>query len=174
MRFVRFSALLAVLCCFFVVPTVQVFGQDGGNATTPALVEEASGAAEDAAASGTEEAEAASAGAPALSDEPTAAEVGAFGNALRSAIQAKAWPVVVGLGLIALVYVLRRFDIEDRVGTKLLPWAVLGLSVGGNLGAALAAGVDVTDALWTSGYAAGIAMAGWDLSSMFRKETEAA
>ena len=91
---------------------------------------------------------------------------------LRAAIESKQWPVVIGILLTGIVYILRRVGLEERVNTKALPWITLVLATSANIGAALAAGIAVVDTLWTAVYTASIAMASWDLSAIFASDAD--
>jgi hypothetical protein len=93
-------------------------------------------------------------------------------GALRAAIESKQWPVVIGILLTGIVYILRRVGLEERVNAKALPWITLVLATSANIGAALAAGIAVVDTLWTALYTASIAMASWDLSAIFASDAD--
>ena len=115
--------------------------------------------------------------APAAAEEAAASDEGAEGDAvpatldeaaetvslLVKAVQDKNWVLAVGFLMMLLVFVANKFGLKDKVGTKALPWVVLGLSVASVSGAALASGLAVADSL-VQGVLAGVAaIGGWEL-----------
>ena len=92
-------------------------------------------------------------------------------SALRDAIESRQWPLVIGLLLTGVVYILRRAGIESIVSSKALPWLTLSLATSSQIGISLSSGIAWQDAIWTAIYTAGSAIMAWDLSGLFRGET---
>jgi len=90
-------------------------------------------------------------------------EAGVLVGMLLDAISAKSWPVVAGLIMLLLVYLLRKVGLDDLVGAKLVPWVALGMALISTVGTGLVAGVSIADAL-VQGVLAGVtAIGGWEL-----------
>ena len=65
--------------------------------------------------------------------------------------------------MMLLVFVANKFGLKDKVGSKAVPWVVMGLSVASVSGAALASGLAVAESL-VQGVLAGVAaIGGWEL-----------
>jgi len=88
---------------------------------------------------------------------------------LVQAINNKAWPVVVGLALVLVVFVLRKFGAASQLPAKWTPWLTLLLAVAATVGTALGAGVDLIDALYQGLVTGVMAMGAWDLTKVWRK-----
>jgi len=83
-------------------------------------------------------------------------------SALVNAVESKNWPVAAGVFFMLLTFLANKFGLKDKVGAAKLPWAVMGLSIIGTLGIALAGGVAVPTAL-VQGLTAGLAAIGsWE------------
>ena len=82
---------------------------------------------------------------------------------LVKAVQDKNWALAVGFLMMLLVFVANKFGLKDKVGSKALPWVVMGLSVASVSGGALVAGVAVPEVI-VQGILAGVAaIGGWEL-----------
>lgn len=83
-------------------------------------------------------------------------------SALVNAVESKNWPVAAGVFFMLLTFLANKFGLKDKVGAAKLPWAVMGLSIIGTLGIALAGGVAIPTAL-VQGLTAGLAAIGsWE------------
>jgi hypothetical protein len=79
------------------------------------------------------------------------------------AVQDKNWALAVGFLMMLLVFIANKFGLKNKVGSKALPWVVMGLSVASVSGAALSAGLAIPDAV-VQGILAGVAaIGGWEL-----------
>jgi len=130
------------------------------DAETPPAAEEA----EEAASPETEEVEEVAEDATELVEDVIAAA------------ESGQWPIAIGLILIAVVAVLRKVGIEDKLpkGSKSLPWVTLGLAAAASIGAALLGQMEWSAVITTTATSAGVAMGGWDLSKLFKKAQEKA
>ncbi len=82
---------------------------------------------------------------------------------LVKAVQDKNWALAVGFLMMLLVFIANKFGLKNKVGSKGVPWVVMGLSVASVAGAALTAGLAVPEAL-VQGVLAGVAaIGGWEL-----------
>ena len=79
------------------------------------------------------------------------------------AVQDKNWALAVGFLMMLLVFIANKFGLKNKVGSKALPWVVMGLSVASVSGAALSAGLAIPEAV-VQGILAGVAaIGGWEL-----------
>ena len=82
---------------------------------------------------------------------------------LLKAVQDKNWSLAIGLLMMLLVFGANKFGLKDKIGSKAVPWAVMGLSVLSVCGVGLASGVAISEAL-IQGVLAGVAaIGGWEL-----------
>ena len=82
---------------------------------------------------------------------------------LVKAVQDKNWSLAVGFLMMLLVFVANKFGLKDKVGSKAIPWVVMGLSIASVSGAALASSIALPEAL-VQGVLAGVAaIGGWEL-----------
>ena len=118
-------------------------------------------AADDAAAPAAEDAKADDAKAD---DAPqTLDEAADTVSLLVKAVQDKNWALAVGFLMMLLVFIANKFGLKNKVGSKGVPWVVMGLSVASVAGAALTAGLAIPEAL-VQGVLAGVAaIGGWEL-----------
>jgi hypothetical protein len=88
-----------------------------------------------------------------------------------AATRAHAWPIVIGIFLVAIVAVLRKIGIEATLpkGSKALPWLTLALAAVANVGAALLGQMEWGAVLTATLTSAGIAMGSFDLTKLFKK-----
>lgn len=165
---IRITTLFAALCMAFATPA---FAQDPGasDSLAEAQAGEAAPAADAAPApeadaapapegEAQEEAKPEEAAAPETLDE--AAETVGL---LIKAVQDKNWALAIGFLMMLLVFIANKFGLKDKVGTKALPWVVMGLSVASVSGAALVAGVAVPEVIMQGVLAGVAAIGGWEL-----------
>jgi|TARA_R110000824_G_scaffold230622_7_gene418295 hypothetical protein len=82
---------------------------------------------------------------------------------LVKAVQDKNWALAIGFLMMLLVFIANKFGLKNKVGSKGVPWVVMGLSVASVAGAALTAGLAIPEAL-VQGVLAGVAaIGGWEL-----------
>ena len=159
---IRITTLFAALCMAFATPAFADPGSDAlaGEQAAEAAEDAAPEAAEDAAPEAPEEAaiEAAEEVAPQTLDE-AADTVGL----LVKAVQDKNWALVVGFLMMLLVFIANKFGLKDKVGTKAIPWVVMGMSVASVSGAALIAGVAIPEVIMQGVLAGVAAIGGWEL-----------
>jgi hypothetical protein len=160
---IRITTLFAALCMAFATPAFADPASDAlaGEQAAEATEAAPEAAAEDAAApEAPEEAatEAAEESAPQTLDE-AADTVGL----LVKAVQDKNWALAVGFLMMLLVFIANKFGLKDKVGTKAIPWVVMGVSVASVSGAALIAGVAIPEVIMQGVLAGVAAIGGWEL-----------
>lgn len=109
--------------------------------------------------------------APAPIVVPDPADAGSFAALVAGAISSRNWPLLAGLALTLLVWIARKVKLDELVGSTALPWITLALAFVGNMAASLLAGVPWATGLVQAILAAAVAMAGWDLSGIFRSSS---
>ncbi len=166
----RIFALIAVFGIAFASPALAE--DPGSNALAEAQAgeaaasEEAPAAAEEAAAPAADGGEEKAPAAEEASEEAapqTLDEAAETVGLLIKAVQDKNWALAIGFLMMLLVFVANKFGLKDKVGTKALPWVVMGLSVASVSGGALVAGVAVPEVLMQGVLAGVAAIGGWEL-----------
>lgn len=150
--------------------TQTSFAQDEAPAAEPVSEEVASGEAPEAA---TEEAPEAEEEPPPVEEvEETLEDAADLAGDVAYAIHSQNWAVAVGLLLIIVVFLLRKAGVEGKLpqGSKALPWLTLSLATAASVGAALLGQMEWSAVLGATLGSAGIAMGGWDLTKLFRKQ----
>lgn len=164
---IRITTLFAALCMAFATPAFAdpasdaLAGEQAAEATEAAPVDAApvDAAAEEAPKDPEEAAiEAAEEAAPQTLDD--AAETVSL---LVKAVQDKNWALAVGFLMMLLVFIANKFGLKDKVGTKAIPWVVMGMSVASVSGAALIAGVAIPEVIMQGVLAGVAAIGGWEL-----------
>ena len=165
---IRITTLFAALCMAFATPAFAdpasdaLAGEQAAEATeasAPADAAPVDAAAEEAPKDPEEAAiEAAEEAAPQTLDD-AADTVGL----LVKAVQDKNWALAVGFLMMLLVFVANKFGLKDKVGTKAIPWVVMGMSVASVSGAALIAGVAIPEVIMQGVLAGVAAIGGWEL-----------
>ena len=89
-----------------------------------------------------------------------------FGQTIRAIIgaaQSGKWPMLIGLILTVLMWAVRRWGVVlDRVPDQYVPWVSVAIGVVAAIGAALAAGAPILDAVISGVNVGAVAIAGWE------------